>query len=29
VGVTSDLEDAVKYLARASVDELENFSESK
>jgi hypothetical protein len=29
VGVTTDLEEAVKYLARASLDELENFSESK
>jgi hypothetical protein len=29
VGVTIDLDEAVKYLARASVDELENFSENK
>ena len=27
VGVTTDLEETVRYLARASVDELENFSE--
>jgi hypothetical protein len=28
VGVTTDLDEAVKYLARASVDELERFSET-
>ena len=29
VGVTTDLDESVKYLVRASVDELESFSESK
>jgi hypothetical protein len=29
VGVTTQLDEAVTYMARASVDELENFSESK
>ena len=29
VGVTTDLEESVKYLARASVDELETFSENR
>ena len=29
VGVTTDLDEAAKYLARASVDELENFSEGR
>jgi len=29
VGITTDLDEAAKYLARASVDELENFSEGR
>ena len=29
VGVTTHLDEAVTYMARASVDELENFSESR
>jgi hypothetical protein len=29
VGIPTDRDEAAKYLARASVDELENFSEGK